>query len=218
MDQDRATGKGTLARIVTTMLFGLLLSSTALAARGGNAVAVVNGTEIDRGTLQREVDIWLGSRRMDAGGVFSPSAYKQLEQTVLERLVQEELLLQAARRSGIEIDEATVDQRIEETANAAPGSLIKRQRGALGETAFRARVRRSLMLETYVLEQIQPQVEPPSEAEIQAFYQARAANKAPPTETSRALIRAELQREALAHRIGEHLRQLREQGEVEIHR
>lgn len=203
-------------------------AKTANAASGlaEGVVARVNDSLIKREELEWATNAWLRNQGMDLGGMRSPGSYKSLERRVLERLIQEELILQAADRQGMTIDEEQVDARIgEEQARHASAEEFAARLEAFNMTMeeHRERTHRQLLLEEYVRVNIQPRVEI-DEASVDAVYADYLAEQerkeqnveARPEEEVRMLIRNQLAQQQLTELIGEHLQTLIENSEVQV--
>jgi len=110
---DRATGW------IAWVIVGLLIIPFALwgvneyfGSGGVPEVATINDTVITRDVLARQVDMQLRDRRQRPEG----AAFVQFQRAVLERMIREELLVQAARDAGMRISDeqlASVVRNIE---------------------------------------------------------------------------------------------------------
>lgn len=219
----------TLLLVAVTLLLGLPAvkaaatgadAKTATASLPAGVVARVNGTIISRDELSWAANAWLRKQGMDLGGIRSPASYKSLERQVLQRLIQEELILQAADRQGVTIDQAQVDARIQqEQARHGSGEEFAERLQALDLTPaeHRERTRRQLLLEEYVRVNIQPRVEVDEARvdELYADYLEEQKEQARPEAEARILIRDQLAQQLLAELIVEHLETLMENSEIQ---
>lgn len=183
-------------------------------------VARVNGSSITRDELSWATNAWLRNQGMDLGGVRSPASYKSLERQVLERLIQEELILQAADSQGLAIDEARIDARIaeEQARHGSAEEFTDRLRSfEMTMAEHRKRTQRQLLLEEYVRVNIQPRVEIDQARvdEVYADYLEEQQDEARPESEAKMLIRDQLARQLLAELIGEHLQTLMENSEIQ---
>jgi len=223
----------TLLLVAVTLLLGL--PAVKAAATGADAkaattsagaslpvgvVARVNGSIITRDELSWATNAWVRNQGMDLGGVRSPASYKSLERQVLERLIQEELILQAADSQGLTIDEARIDARIaeEQARHGSAEEFADRLRSFdMTMAEHRERTERQLLLEEYVRVNIQPRVEIDQARvdEVYADYLEEQQDKARPEAEAKMLIRDQLAQQLLAELIGEHLQTLMENSEVQ---
>jgi len=226
----------TLLLVAATLLLGLpavkaaATGSDAKATTSGTAaslpegvVAEVNGSIISRSELEWAANVWLRERGMDLGGMRTPGSYKSLKRQVLDRLIQEELILQVAASQGVTVDEAEVDARIrEEQARAGNLDEFARRLESFNLTMaeHRERTRRQLLLEEYVRVNIQPRVEIDDARVDEAYadYLEEQKDDARPEQEARMLIRDQLAQQLLAELISEHLKTLMENSEVRIDR
>lgn len=183
--------------------------------------AEVNGTVISRSELEWAARAWLRERGMDLGGMRTPGTYKSLKRQVLQRLIQEELILQAADTQGVTVDEAQIDTRVREAkAGAGSDDEFANQLESLGLTMaeHREQIRRQLLLEEYVRVKIQPRVEVDQARVDGAYANYLEAQKddARPEQEVRILIRDQLAQQVLAELISEHLETLMENSEIRI--
>jgi peptidyl-prolyl cis-trans isomerase D len=90
------------------------LGSTGAVGTGGFA-AKVNGTEIPAADFQRAYANFYRQYQQQMGANFSPEMANQLrlQDTVLDQLVERELLLEAARKQGLSVGDAEVAQAIQ---------------------------------------------------------------------------------------------------------
>ncbi|HED16415.1 MAG TPA: hypothetical protein ENI64_06365 [Gammaproteobacteria bacterium] len=111
--RDRATGW--FAWLIVGLLiipFALWGVSEYLGGGGVPEVATINDTIITRDVLARQVDMQLRDQRQRPEG----AAFVQFQRAVLERMIREELLVQAAREAGMRISDeqlASVVRNIE---------------------------------------------------------------------------------------------------------
>jgi len=226
----------TLLLVAATVLLGLPAVKAAATANDAKAttastaaslpegvVAKVNGRIITRDELAWAANAKLRKQGMDLGGMRNPGAYKSLKRRVLKRLIQEELILEAADNQGLTIDDARVDARIQEDqasyeTEAEFANHLQSLDLAMAE--HREHTRRRLLLEEYVRVNIQPRVEIDDVRVDAAYadYLEEQKDAARPEHEVRMLIRSQLGQQLLAELISEHLETLRENSEVRIDR
>jgi peptidyl-prolyl cis-trans isomerase SurA len=141
----RARGPRGLARNLLAGLL-LILAATGTAGPLDGIVAVVNDDVIVRSELQAEIDLVLPE--LQSRGTSIP-ARDVLEKQVLERLILKRLQLQAAKRLGIEVDEATLTEAM--TSIAARNGLsldelrLTLQQGGIDFESFREDTRAQIV-------------------------------------------------------------------------
>lgn len=73
-------------------------------------VASVNGSDISRTDLDREVKLW-SDRMVSQGRQVPPAQVPVVRNQILESLINQELLYQSSQKNKIKIDQKTVDER-----------------------------------------------------------------------------------------------------------
>lgn len=208
---------GTLGASMVVLIALLALAGTGRAESA--AVAVVNGVEIPRAALDQAFNGWLAKSNMDLGGINSPALHRRLQRKVLERMVEEELLWQAAQDQGISVDEAVVDARVRaarrESDKTAVIALYPGE-PAEGDARRRLQAHRRVIMEAYIREHIEPGIEISADEVAEFYERRRGENAAPLDDETRGLIRQVLRHQRLGERIQEHLQALHESGDVEI--
>jgi peptidyl-prolyl cis-trans isomerase C len=99
--------------ILLTLLTVLPLTPAAAAKQPlpDNAVAVVNGVIIAQTDLDRALN-QVHQQAQFRGEQIDPARLTEIKQSLMERLIQQELLYQESRRSGVTIDAGAVDQQV----------------------------------------------------------------------------------------------------------
>lgn len=154
---------------------GLLALLAALAAQADEPLAArVNGVGISDWRLQRYFEEYLATQGRSLGAIRSPTLYGRLRDEALEQLIDRELLWQEAGRRGLLIEEATLDAAVEERRLGFGGAEnFSRRLGDAGfdEASYREYLRHELAAQRMYAEL--STAEPPSEADVRAFYEAR---------------------------------------------
>lgn len=189
--------------------------------------ARVNGVEIGLTRLERYFSEYLDAQGRAVTSIRNPGLYKRLRDQALDELIDKELLWQEARRQGIVISDEQVSAHVGEVEAAfgSPAIFERRLAQAGFDRAQYSEYTRRDMAAQQVYAQLSA-VEAPSQAEVQAFYDAnqerlqgaqnQSDNPSVIREHGLALARATLigQREAQAR---QSVRQrLRESAKVEI--
>jgi peptidyl-prolyl cis-trans isomerase C len=193
---------GTAAVAAAIVVFGSIRAADgqqAASAAGGAAVADatpvarVNGVVITRGEFERNLAFVLrqqaGPARDEGGGgegagAGGPAAGEELRGQVLDRLIDEELLHQEARKRNLSAGADAVDAEIAEargqfpTPEAFAEALAKNR---LTEELLRALIARNLSIQNVVEKGVAAGVTV-ADAEVKEFYGANAASFAIPEE------------------------------------
>jgi len=157
--------------LTVTML--LLFASTAAATESlpEGAVAVVNGVSISR----IELDAALNQVRQQAqfkGESLDPARMPEIKRSLVERLIQQELLLQESRRSGIVIEPTAVEEQVATMRERFPSESEFKQALAKIDTTLpqlRTQIERRLAVQSLLDQQILSKVTVTPE-ESKAFY------------------------------------------------
>ena len=107
-------------------LAGLLLvlaASAAFAQAFGPAVTI-NGVEVPRSKVQAQADHLINQRGLGSGGMTQPSAYRKIQEEVIEQIVVQELLWQEAQRRGTVVGDAEVDQEFAKLKSSFDSELL----------------------------------------------------------------------------------------------
>ncbi|MCF8160651.1 MAG: peptidylprolyl isomerase [Polaromonas sp.] len=170
-----------LSVALATALLGSQVQAQALRvapAAGGAAtsdyiVAVVNSEPLTNTEVQREV---LRVQQQLAAQRRPAPEFQRLAAEMLERLINQKVLLQFARETGIRVEEAAIDQT--EQSIAAQNQLtvpeLRRQVEADGLSIgqFRSQLRDQILLQRLRERDLEPRVRV-SESEIDAYLQAQ---------------------------------------------
>ena len=95
-------------------LAGLLLVclATVVNAQGFGPAVTINGVEIPRSKVQAQADHLINQRGIGSGGITQPSAYRKIQEEVIEQIVVQELLWQDAQRRGTVVGDEKVEQEV----------------------------------------------------------------------------------------------------------
>lgn len=163
----------TMRTLPQTLIAGWFGLNTAL-AQDFNLVAKVNGEGISRDRLQTRVDAAMQQRGSNYGGVTQPRQLKRLQRQVLEQLIAQELLWQAAERSGVVVTADELDKALAETRQSYPSERAFTQdleRNAFTTETFREDLRRKMSARKWVYATLAGEINV-SDAEVHDFYVA----------------------------------------------
>ncbi len=150
-----------------TFLFCLLLASPAFGQKVDKIVAIVNSdvvTEQDLAVFVKVADVAL--ERMDG----DPRA---LRRVFIERLVEDQLILQAAKAQGLKVDEEAIDERIRDLKFRAGSGVAfdqaLRSQG-LSLTELRAKLREQFLVYAVIQREVRTKVMV-TPSEVTDYYQ-----------------------------------------------
>ena len=153
------------------MLCLLLLTTTASWA--DVPAARVNGVQIDAMRLERYFTEYLEAQGRAVASIRNPTLYKRLRDQALDELIDKELLWQEAQRQGIAISDAQVAAHVGEVEAAFGSPTVFERR--LAEAGFDRAEYAQYMRHEMAAQQLYAQlsaVDAPSQAQVQAFYEA----------------------------------------------
>ncbi|MFJ4345182.1 SurA N-terminal domain-containing protein [Pseudomonas sp. NPDC089401] len=154
----------------------LLLCLLLLLSRAGWAelpAARVNGVEIGVMRLERYLTEYLEAQGRALSSIRNPGLYKRLREQALDALIDKELLWQEAQRRGIGISDEQLSARLGEI-EAAFGSAVVFDRH-LADAGFDRAGYAHYLRHDLAAQQVYAEltsVDPPSAAQVEAFYQA----------------------------------------------
>jgi peptidyl-prolyl cis-trans isomerase C len=137
-------------------------------------VARVDGNGITVQAVEAAFDEMLKEKGLHLLQVRNPAKVKEMKHEALDGLIDDELLWQAASKSGMVADDAAVDAAFAVAAKAAKGEERLRLRLAqeeVSEADYRERIRRKLSGQRYAQAAAEKKVSV-GEAEIRDFYKA----------------------------------------------
>ncbi|QHG64805.1 SurA N-terminal domain-containing protein [Pseudomonas putida] len=135
--------------------------------------ARVNGVTIDVMRLERYFTEYLQAQGRALTSIRNPTLYKRLRDQALDELIDKELLWQEAQRSGIHISDEQVSAQVGEVeATFGSPALFERRLADAGfDRAEYADYTRHELAAQQVYAQLSA-VDEPSQADVEAFYQA----------------------------------------------
>ena len=155
-----------------TLLLCLLLLTTT-ASWADVPAARVNGVQIDAMRLERYFTEYLEAQGRAVASIRNPTLYKRLRDQALDELIDKELLWQEAQRQGIAISDAQVAAHVGEVEAAFGSPCVFERR--LAEAGFDRAEYAQYMRHEMAAQQLYAQlsaVDAPSQAQVQAFYEA----------------------------------------------
>jgi len=155
-----------------TLLLCLLLV-VAKASWADMPAARVNGVDIGVLRLERYFSEYLEAQGRALSSIRNPTLYKRLRSQALDELIDKELLWQEAQRRGIAISDEQVAAQVGEVEAAfgSPALFERRLADAGFDRAAYADYMRHELASQQVYAQLSA-VPAPTQAEVEAFYQA----------------------------------------------
>ena len=165
-------------------LAGLLLVclATAVNAQGFGPAVTINGIEIPRSKVQAQADHLINQRGLGSGGMTQPSAYRKIQEEVIEQIVVQELLWQEAQRRGTVVGDAEVDQEFAKLKSSFDSELaftFKIEEGGFTEETFRENIRQQMSVQNMIANDITEGVTV-DDAAVETFYDENLEQMAVP--------------------------------------
>lgn len=189
--------------------------------QSGQAVAIVNGTEISKQELDKHVSqLKLSYTQLGITfeGKEGESMLEELEREVLQALIDQELLLQAAESEGYQVDSEEVEQAIEEIksqfANETEFEETLESVGFTLET-LRQEVAQELLINQFLGDQIgQVEISPEEAEEAYLSYEEETGEKL--DEETKQMINQQLIWQKEGELKEELVERLRNESDIEI--
>ncbi|WP_085695420.1 MULTISPECIES: peptidylprolyl isomerase [unclassified Pseudomonas] len=159
--------------------------------------ARVNGEAISEFRLERYFTEYLEDQGRAVASIRNPKAYRQLRQAALQMLIDKELLWQESRKRGVQVDEQTVRQQVEQTRQAIGGTekfTRRLQEAGFDEASFTEYTRRELAAQRMFAELTR--TDDPAEQEVRAFFEEHRAEMGTPEQVQARHILVKVAREA----------------------
>jgi len=134
-------------------------------------VAVVNGTVITQGDLDREM-IRVYQQLSRTGKPFNESQFPGIKKEVLETLIRQELLYLESQSKGVKVEEKIVNEQFDNlkkrfsSEDEFKSALLK---GNTSETALKSQMRKRMAIQQYVDKEFVQKVKV-SEKEVKVYY------------------------------------------------
>ncbi|MFP4159165.1 MAG: peptidylprolyl isomerase [Desulfobacterales bacterium] len=139
---------------------------------GDDHVAVVNKTKIPAEDLERKVDM-IRARYAGSGAEISGEQLAQLKRTILDNIIDQEMLYQASREEGIEVDPDEIQQEIDQLMDQFENQEDFRKQMAemnYSEEALEKEIRQNLAIRKLIDERFASEISV-SDDDIKAYYE-----------------------------------------------
>jgi peptidyl-prolyl cis-trans isomerase C len=165
-------------------LAGLLLVclATVVNAQGFGPAVTINGVEIPRSKVQAQADHLINQRGIGSGGITQPSAYRKIQEEVIEQIVVQELLWQEAQRRGTVVGDEKVEQEVAKLKSNFDSELaftFKIEEGGFTEKTFRENIRQQMSVQHMIANDITEGITV-DDAAVEAFYNENLEQMAVP--------------------------------------
>lgn len=127
----------------------LLPLSTTVWGQSAGAVATVNGVSIAVAEFERRVQEHMRDSKISITAIRNPSAYKRIEREVLDRLIEEELLVQEAGRHNVVASDEQVEAAMTTVRKRFPSVekfQLRLEMNGWSEEEYRQRVKRDVTM------------------------------------------------------------------------
>lgn len=154
-------------------LMVLLISTGSMVYAGNIGIAATVGEqEISQRKLQNAIDHYLQQQGTNVGAIRDPDRFKTIRDKILDVLIGQELLWQAAYKDNIIADDDEVNQALRQYQAQFDNEVafdIKLQEGGYNKTTFRENLKHQLSAQKWIEEFVLKGVSV-SDAEVHAFY------------------------------------------------
>ncbi len=195
--------------------------------RASDSVATVNGEAVTVAMFNqqyKQTEAFITS--MGGGSQFEDDAFKQeLQESLVNDLVNAELLYQAANAAGVTVTSEEVDDEFESTKEQVGGQeVLTEQLEAVGldEASLRDLIRRQMLIERHLDAELNYQNIEVADADVQAFYDEFVVAgepegvELPPLADIRDQIESQIAQERSSALIEGYIEQLRADADIEI--
>jgi len=136
-----------------------------------NKVAVVNGTVISQTQFDREM-IPVQEAIAASGKTYTDKDLATVKQSLLDKIIKNELLYQECQKNGVEVDDAEVNQKLDSTKSkfASDAEFQARLKELNSdEVTFKSQLKRELAIQHLINQKFKPVV---SDDEAKTYYTA----------------------------------------------
>lgn len=185
-------------------------------------VAEVNGEKIPRKSFNEILAVVAGQAVLSGADFNDENTRNEMKRTALTAIIDNTILLQAARESGATVDEKKVDEQVLSVSLQIGGEekfAEELKKAGLTEEKYRESVRDQLMLDTYIEQTVDKSAIEITESAMRSFYDERIKTAPKGTEIpkfndSKELITDFLRNQRFQELVIAHIESLRNGAEV----
>lgn len=158
--------------ILSVLFISLLSIWTVAVANAIGIAATVQGKEIKELKLQRAVESYLRQQGTNVGAIRDPNRYKAVRKKVLDVLIGQELLWQAAKKDKIIADDEDVNQAYKEYQSRFNNEMsfnIKLKEEGFNETSFLKSLKQQLSVQKWINQYVYEGITV-SKSDVHDFY------------------------------------------------
>lgn len=157
-------------------IFGILalLAALTVNAQGFGPAVTINGVDIQRFKVEKQVDHLINQRGLGSGGITHPSTYRQIQEEVVEQLIVQELLWQEAQHRGVVVDDDEVRAELDKMKASFDTEMafqFRIKEGGFTEETFQENIRQQRSVQSMIANEITNSIVI-DDAAIETFYAA----------------------------------------------
>jgi len=150
----------------------VLLAGLTVNAQGFGPAVTINSVEIARLKVQMQSDHLVNQRGLGSGGITQPSAYRAIQEEIVEQLIVQELLWQEAQRRGIVADDDEVQVQLDKMKGSFENEMAFQfsiKEGGFTEQTFRENIRQQRSVQNMIARDITNSIVI-DDAAVEQFY------------------------------------------------
>ena len=159
-------------KVTLSLLLISLLSTDLVLATSIGVAATVQGKEISERKLQFSIDSYMGQQRSGIGAIRNPKRFKAIREKVLDVLIGQELLWQAAKKDKTIADDEEISRALKQYQAQFDDEIsfeIKLQEGGYNKSRFQEYLKQQLSVQKWIQKFVLKDITV-SESEIHEFY------------------------------------------------
>ena len=159
-------------KVTLSLLLISLLSTDLVLATSIGVAATVQGKEISERKLQYSIDSYMGQQRSGIGAIRNPKRFKAIREKVLDVLIGQELLWQAAKKDKTIADDEEISRALKQYQAQFDDEIsfeIKLQEGGYNKSRFQEYLKQQLSVQKWIQKFVLKDITV-SESEIHEFY------------------------------------------------
>jgi peptidyl-prolyl cis-trans isomerase C len=157
---------------LSLFLISLLSAGDLLPANPIGVAATVQGKEISERKLQKSLDSYVRQQGTDIGAIRNPKQFKAIREKVLDVLIGQELLWQAANKDKTIAGDEEINQALKQYQAQFDDEMsfeIKLQEGGYNKTTFQEYLKQQLSAQKWIQKFVSKDVTV-SDSEVHEFY------------------------------------------------